>query len=61
MSGNDNFLNRFYCPGTSFHTAKSTRNSPKLYEGLKIDDFHKNLENSEKFPGAFLNKSLIKF
>ena len=66
MSGNDNFSNlifgkRFYCPGASFHPAKSTRNGPKLSEGLKIDDFQKNLENPEKFPEAFLNKSLIQF
>ena len=66
MSGNDYFSNlifgkRFYCPGASFHPAKSTRNGPKLSEGLKIDDFQKNLENPEKFPEAFLNKSLIKF
>ena len=65
MSGNDNFSNltfgkRFYCPGTSFHPAKSTRNGPKLSEGLKIDEFQKNTENPKQFSEAFLNKSLIK-
>ena len=66
MSENENFPNIsfgkvFYWPGASFHPAKSTRNGPKLSRSPKIDDFQKILENTEKIPEAFLNKSLIKF
>ena len=66
MNGNDffsnlNFGKLFYCPGASFHPAKPIRNTPKLSENLKIDDFQFFFENLDKFPKAFLNKSVIKF
>ena len=50
------------CPRTQYSRRSHLENPiPKLSEGLKIDDFQKNLENPEQFPEAFLNKSLIKF
>ena len=59
MSGNGIFSNRnfrkvLYCPGTTFHPAKPTRNGPNLAENRKIDDFQKILENPEKYPEEFL-------
>ena len=44
----------------TFHPAEITRNDPKLSQSRKIDDLQKLLENPEKYPEAFLNKSLIK-
>ena len=57
---NQNFWKLSKLPGITFHPAEITRNDPKLSQSRKIDDLQKFLENPEKYPEAFLNKSLIK-
>ena len=44
----------------NFPPSENYQNGPKLSESRKIDDFQKILENLEKYPEEFLNKSLIK-